>query len=946
MQSGKYIKVQDREGFFELSPSIHDMYAARPLMLEKLCFAQFVINYETLDRMQAKKIQFSNSISFLSGKTFAIFPKETMYLPFQIKLLQEKLGFMQLRNTPLVLRLHKYKESEEPHEYYYSELLLYKHWRKEEELFYDNFEKCSFLFHQKPSDHNSHKTLIQLIKDEIFPFFHSIIPLQSIIETASNNTGDAMDPENEHTNAEDILRGPTEENKYACRHHDLLPLSQSCDGVSSSKYKRVDLSNLDLMNKAAQKLVPEQRCAFDIIIEYCKRYQQAIRSNGPKPDQPLLLIHGGAGSGKSKLINDIANWAEYFLQTLENSNFDQPTILKLAPTGKAASIIQGLTLHSAFHFSFGNNFQTLSDKVKEQLRKDFSHLQIVIIDEVSMVKSDMLYLLNARLQEIKQNFDYFGGVGVVLVGDLMQLQPIQANWIFEAPKNPKFRMSHSIQPLWELFTAVDLKENHRQDQDKEYADILNRVRFGIQTESDIEVLSFRILKEYPSDSLFVFPTRQPVKEINLKKLEELPSSTEDIEAIHVHPFHTKFKPHISKDGCVNDTPFLSLLSVKKKARIMLTYNVNTGDGLTNGTAGIIIDFVKKGGNVTTILIKFDDPNVGQSTRLKYPQFLSSYSNCTPIFRTTFEYSLGRLSKEHTAKAKVIQFPIQLAWGWTAHKMQGQTVPQPQTLVADLKGIFTTGQTYVILGRVQSLNQLYLKSFNESCIKVNNKALKESQSISARAINKNSKWNNASNNTQLKLVCLNIRSLQKHYLDLTADSVNMEADVICLTETHIPQNVNTTIFDILGFQSFFANKGKGAGVAVYIKESYSISYSSLLMEKYFQIVKVSFLNFDLLTVYNSPRGDSDKILQVISNIVENNRETIICGDFNLHGKQQHFFISQLQKRGFQQYVDKPTHIQGNMLDLFFAKFSNLKVLSMFLHYPYYSDHDAICTHLQY
>ena len=81
---------------------------------------------------------------------------------------------------------------------------------------------------------------------------------------------------------------------------------------------------------------------------------------------------------------------------------------------------------------------------------------------------------------------------------------------------------------------------------------------------------------------------------------------------------------------------------------------------------------------------------------------------TPIKKVSFEYNLGKSEKHHTAKAKVIQFPITLAWAMTAHKCQGQTIKAPSSLVVDLASCFEAGQAYVMLGRIQNLNQLHLK----------------------------------------------------------------------------------------------------------------------------------------------------------------------------------------------------------------------------------------------
>ena len=151
------------------------------------------------------------------------------------------------------------------------------------------------------------------------------------------------------------------------------------------------------MLASARSLDNDQRQVFDIIIKYCKDLRKSGLGIIPKPKPPLLKVHGGAGCGKSKLIHVISEWAEYCLRTSSDRHPDHPYVVKVAPTGKAASLIGGLTLHSAFNFSFGNEYSSLSDSMREAMRSTLSELTILIVDEMSMLKSDMLYHIHLRL---------------------------------------------------------------------------------------------------------------------------------------------------------------------------------------------------------------------------------------------------------------------------------------------------------------------------------------------------------------------------------------------------------------------------------------------------------------------------------------------------------------------------------------------------------------------
>ena len=168
-------------------------------------------------------------------------------------------------------------------------------------------------------------------------------------------------------------------------------------------------------------------------------------------------------------------------------------MIKTAFTGCAASNIQGQTLNGAFGFSFDNTYRSLSDKIRDKRRVELQNLKLVIIDEVSMVKADMLYMLDLRLQEITQKDIPFGGIGVICFGDLMQLRPVMGKFIFEAPKNvADFSEAHLLDPRWQMFQSLILEKNHRQGADGAYADLLNKIRIGAHSDEDLAPLRERI----------------------------------------------------------------------------------------------------------------------------------------------------------------------------------------------------------------------------------------------------------------------------------------------------------------------------------------------------------------------------------------------------------------------------------------------------------------------
>ena len=196
------------------------------------------------------------------------------------------------------------------------------------------------------------------------------------------------------------------------------------------------------------------------------------------------------------------------------------------------------TLHSAFSFNFGNTFLTLSDKSRDEKRNLLQNIKVVIIDEYSMIPSDMLYQLDLRLKEVKQITNSpFGGVSVFLLGDILQLRPVLGRFMCEIPKSESYHLSHLADPLWEKFGVVMLINHHRQGEDRVYADVLNRIREDKLIDDDLEMLETRIRpnnhSDIPENALYVTCTNAEVNRINAERLIMLEGEEYIIEAVTV-----------------------------------------------------------------------------------------------------------------------------------------------------------------------------------------------------------------------------------------------------------------------------------------------------------------------------------------------------------------------------------------------------------------------------
>lgn len=155
-----------------------------------------------------------------------------------------------------------------------------------------------------------------------------------------------------------------------------------------------------------------------------------------KDETLYAFLTGGAGVGKSVVVRALYQGLHRYLCSKEGENPDDIRILLCAPTGKAAYNINGLTLHNAFHVPPNTGGSpTLSFDVLNTLRMKYRNLTIIMIDEISMVGNKMFSLIESRLKKMKENKQTFGGLSVIVIGDLLQLKPVAGSWVFDNLKN-------------------------------------------------------------------------------------------------------------------------------------------------------------------------------------------------------------------------------------------------------------------------------------------------------------------------------------------------------------------------------------------------------------------------------------------------------------------------------------------------------------------------------
>jgi len=411
-----------------------------------------------------------------------------------------------------------------------------------------------------------------------------------------------------------------------------------------------------------------------------------------------IFITGKAGTGKSTLL-------KFFSDTTKKKH------AIVASTGVAALNIKGRTIHSFFQFP-SRILDENDIEVRYSKRVIFLNLEILIIDEVSMVRADLMNAIDLSLRANRNRpNEPFGGVQIVMIGDLYQLPPVITQKEESYIRN-KYRCGYFFcAPVFKKefnYKCFELTHVFRQN-DKDFIDMLNRVRIDKTTFEDFENLNSRLVKDiinFKSGIIFLTTTRSVAKNINHKKIDEISDKEHDFQAELTGTLKEKYYKLLQELRLhkINEDDFDRkletifptdiVLKLKKGAQIMMVKNGGSGRWV-NGTLATISKLTKE-----EIWIKIDDIDY-KLEKEKWEDIEYQYDKDT-----------DKLEKQVTGL--FIQYPIKLAYAITIHKSQGKTFDK---IIIDVgKGAFAHGQIYVALSRCKSLDGISLsKEINETHI---------------------------------------------------------------------------------------------------------------------------------------------------------------------------------------------------------------------------------------
>ena len=371
---------------------------------------------------------------------------------------------------------------------------------------------------------------------------------------------------------------------------------------------------------------------------------------------------------------------------------------------------------------------------------------------------------------------------------------------------------------------------------------------------------------------------------------------------------------------------------------MLTYNLDTGDCLTNGAFGEVVGYdFNQDGSIKRVHVHFYDMDCGKERRKNFVALQERYpgKHVTPIDLIEFQYSLSKKNKISNATATAIQFPLRLAFAATAHKVQGLTVKKPNHLVIDLRKVREAAQAYVILSRVQALGQLFiLVSVCPEKITASAKAMEELERMERVSLRQKLSRN--------FIISCNIRSIKKNFENFATASALKNAQVMCLQETWMdplaPQN---NLLEKKGWNQHNNSVGKGKGITTFYKQSFA--WVRDVTKTDYQITKINSDSVDVINVYRSAGAENKSFLEDLFSLVSSGTQTLILGDFNICYQTEptnQVFLA-LASKGFIQIVNHPTHIEGRLIDMVFIFSPDPDIYYEALQQAqYFTDHDMI------
>ena len=912
-----------------------ERYAMRPKQLESWCLADYI---SKLDLEYPKKEDNSPDDSgdhphddeLIEASDIMSHHITKGSFPIQ---LQNGLK-LKLRSRPKIIRFVNYRHKTHPEDYARERLMLYTSWRKEDELLcgFETYEQSlrarGDVIMAKLAEYEPLSSVLEEVVDEMENYE---VPPQDITLAPSTQHADLED------DPHDVISDSTGQLQVGAPSFDIGPAL----GLPSHNDDPLDVEfNPTILNDNE----------YARLISSLNKKQQEFHShiihNAVNSDrQTLCALHGGAGTGKSTVIRAIHQSLFRILNKQPGEDPSTKKVLLVAPTGKAAYNIKGITAHKAFQIPASQKieYRELTKDKLNTVRSTFLPIQWIIIDEFSMVGNRMLQFIYLRLQEITGTQLPFGGLNIICVGDLYQLQPVMQKYIFmdiDAKYGPL------ATNLWkEHFTMFDLKEIMRQKDDKPFANLLNRLRRGRHTEEDLAVLRTRLISREESFQLthipHFYPTREETAAYNMHLLEMSSGFTMTVKAMDATSTDVSTNTQqaiiaAARNKEVNSAgnlPFLLTLKVGQQYDV--TANVATEDGIMNG-AECRLQFIEP--NVhnadfpLSVWVKFSDPSIGKERRKTYvrthPQYV--HQQWTPIEAIQRAFTVRR---EHTVIRT--QFPLRLASARTIHVAQSSTY---ENIVVDMSTSkrppdhWWEHMHYVAFSRCTSLQGLHIVNLNTDKIRC-------SKSVTAylQCEKKEMPLCFLPSYDQTDSFCVtynNVGGLHSKWNMVSSNYHLTSASVIILAETWLTPEHADNDYELDNYHQFREDSTSvraRRGLIIYVHNTVRVIAVRFTQTQYLEAVicVCRFRNqtIQLVGLYKPPATRQTQFLQDMRQLIatlELSKPVLIVGDFNINilcEENSRIPVHFSDVYNLRQLVSTPTTQQRTCIDLALTNISN-------------------------
>jgi len=475
------------------------------------------------------------------------------------------------------------------------------------------------------------------------------------------------------------------------------------DSHLQSLQQEIHLTNIDIIQcqlNALKRLPHITPCIAGTNLPQDQYNAITVLTNmiGSRSNQwPYYFLTGSAGTGKSFIIH---HFRTHLQQTKKK-------YIVLAPTGVAAQNVNGMTIHSALKISSTttnsqSSYRTLIFN-DTSLLNEMRHIQTIIIDEVSMVSASLFTFISDTFARIHNNHRPFGGINVVVAGDLCQLPPVQGTAVFHSP-------------IWQLFYPLFLRNSQRQLNDNQYFNLLEEVRLGNISDTSWQMLQTKhsqYSNTLTSTNAFITTSivgyKQSAEHLNVSLCNLLHVTCEDeilistaIDKVNGEIWSNEHSQRIFKQH----TNLPVDVRFQPGARVMYLSNDMINQGICNGTIGIVTKVIRQNEQV-------------------HVSFLNNQSLVHAVIAPKTSYF-----SINGANASRRQFPLQNCFALTVHKSQGLTLPHI-SLYLD-KQFFAAGQAYTALSRAPSWDVVEIPYLDKQAFTVDQDVIREYERLKNKA----------------------------------------------------------------------------------------------------------------------------------------------------------------------------------------------------------------------